>query len=209
MKKILVVVLLLLSPLVAPAQITDVFVTTGISASPQMGYGLGWKFGAAIESTSRHSLIIGSLNFNTANKVGTGDGFRVSSGGEVYLRRKALLIGAGGSWMNLYTSRYSKSSLHPSIGMGFEKGRMRILGAWALSGSDGSNGARGLGTQLSLGISERLRLDYTFAVTSFYPSNHPERARQLASGVGFAVTYKLARVGGKNTHYSSQNRAAR
>jgi len=166
------------------------------TVSGGMGYeNPGLLYRPAIEVESRRLLLRGEAGIGSARKRETGDGWQSRFRADAYLRFRNFLVGGGASAAKQYTSRWSKGSVHPLFGGGFQHRQFRMLVAYLLKGNDDLNGVTGVNVQTRMQISRRLAFQPEVTMHRFYSTGRPDLPRKFGMSAGLGITYSFGNTG--------------
>jgi hypothetical protein len=170
-------------------------VSAAIVNSGSLGYRLGPEFGAGLEVETDHFASFTSATFGLRHKVETGDGHEVGLTQRFCGRRGPWLACGGFAWNQTVTSRWSKGSVRPIVGGGWEGTRddglyMRALVEYEAGTFDAANGLHGLDAEIRVG---RPAFYYLagLGVYRFHATGNPgtpDGGWRLYSGLGMDLT---------------------
>lgn len=193
--KVVAALLFLLIVVAAPASAEVRFDNTIVMVnSSGIGYlnpGLLYRTGVDVES--KRLLVRAEGRIGSARKRETGDGWVRKFRTDAYVNMGRLLVGGGAAGSKQTTSRWSKGSIHPLVGGGYQNPRFRLLAAYFLPGTDRLNGSTGVDVQIRAQISRRVAFSPEVTLTSFYSTGRPELGRKFGISTGVGVTYSFTK----------------
>lgn len=131
-------------------------VTAAIVSSGSLGYVHGPEFGAGLEVEWGPVVSFSQVTLGLRPKVETNDGHEFGFTQHVCGKRGPWLACGGAVWVRTTTSRWSKGSVRPTIGGGYEATRadglyVRALVDYEVGALDSDNGLHGVDAEVRLG----------------------------------------------------------
>jgi hypothetical protein len=192
---IMFVVLLILGIIFAPimrAQEIVPYAAAGIGAN-NIGYtNPDFQLRGGVEREAMRYLTYGEAQFDTANKMDTGNGYELGFRGLGFARKlvadeMALYAGGGIGYSRLHTSAYQKSAVYPILGAGAEVTYgLRLEVQYAFAGTDEWNHTRKLTIKSKWWLHPKWYLEPAIGV---YFYNEPCR-KELQKGASVAVSIR-------------------
>jgi hypothetical protein len=159
-------------------------------ADGYQGWGVFGTVGA--EYWLRHTTITARAGVDTMDKklINSGTTFRVEGNGYYNLSRH-FFAGGGFTWGRLATSDYSKQALYPYFGGGVGCKDVTLSANYLLSGTDTSNGVRGVRIESSLPMQRKFYLIQSFGILSAYPTGCPTCRREIVNDLRLGFRYRF------------------
>lgn len=164
-------------------------------ATFEIGNGVGTKpmllrFGVRPEVSTKRFLATGLSWFSPNDKIDADSGYTFGSRGMAYARAARFFAGGGLSWSAVRTDLYSKGSLRPIVGGGWENDFLRIQSGWVFRGNDDRNGVRGSLTSLNIRIAPRFMITSEFGFYRAHVTDAPGIPRNhVFVTLGMAYTF--------------------
>jgi hypothetical protein len=190
------------------------YAETSIGVKQGLGYqNPDFTFAMGEEYRGARWLGLGETTMSLANKyIGSG----ISVDGHLATYRRfglsdgSLLAGGGIDGGKIWTAEWTKGSLHPFVGGGFDFAPdLRLLAGYRFVGTDKSNGVRAidLSTRFLIHQFKTRRLAVfltpTMSVVSFYPTGQPNLPRR--TGLIVHVGLRIQRSGSVGSSLAQSN----
>ncbi|HEX6881623.1 MAG TPA: hypothetical protein VF135_14730 [Terriglobales bacterium] len=154
----------------------------------------GWGFygNGGIEYWLKHTTITARAGVDTTDKklINSGTTLRLEGNGYYNFTRN-FFAGGGAAWGRLGTSDYSKQAVYPYFGGGFGCSDVVFTANYYLSGTDKSNGLRGVRLETALPIQRHVQLVQAFGIFSAYPTDCPTCQRVIVNDLRLGMRYRF------------------
>jgi hypothetical protein len=184
---------------------TRPFVGGGLDVANSLGYLPGIPYATVgVEQQSKHFILVSSSSGALARKVETRDGVKASAFSEAYLRKGALLVGGGVSWVRQYTSVWTKGSTRPQVAIGIDTNYFRAISRYTFTGTDRRNDSSDLGLDLGFKVGPRWMIEQRMRIVRFCYTDVPTD-RYVGITMGYGVRYYFRDRRSREVHVAQSN----